>query len=86
MQKRAIESKADRIIVATETGLLHGLRKANPEKEFIAANEEAICKYMKTITPERVLNSLENMVYEIHVPEATAARARLALERMISIL
>jgi len=86
MQRRASATKSKQIIVATETGLLHQLRKQNPEKEFIAANEAAICKYMKTITPWNLLNSLENMVFEVTVPENTADRARLALQRMIDII
>ncbi len=86
MQRRATESSANQIIVATETGLLHSLRKKNPSKEFIAANEDAICRYMKMITPANLLTSLEDMVYEVTVPEDTASRARLALERMIEIL
>jgi len=86
MQKRAKTTDAKQIIVATETGLLHSLRKSNPEKEFIAANEEAICKYMKMITPDNLLNSLKNLVYEVTVPKEIADKARLALERMISVV
>ena len=85
MQRRAVSSSASQLIVATETGLLHKLRKDNPEKEFIAANEAAICRYMKTITPEKLLHSLEDLVYEVTVPQDVADKARLALERMISI-
>jgi len=86
MQRRAKVSDASQFIVATETGLLHGLRKANPDKEFIAANEAAICQYMKKITPANLLRSLENMVYEVKVPQQIADRARLALQRMIDIV
>lgn len=85
MQRRAKETDASQIIVATETGLLHRLRKENPEKEFIAANEAAICKYMKTITPANLVTSLRDMVYEVEVPKDIADRARLAIERMIAI-
>jgi quinolinate synthase len=48
-------------------------------------NREAICQYMKLITLEKVRDSLLHGVYEIDVPAATAAAARLALERMIAI-
>lgn len=85
MQRRARESGAGQFIVATETGLLHALRKANPDKEFIAANEDAICRYMKAITPANLLASLEDMVHEVEVPQPIAERARLALRRMIEI-
>ncbi|MGH2772791.1 MAG: quinolinate synthase NadA, partial [Actinomycetota bacterium] len=86
MQRRAGESPADEFIVATETGLLHQLKKANPDKHFYPANPEAECRFMKMITPAALLNSLENLVYEVTVPEDVARKARLALERMISIV
>lgn len=85
MQSSAEESQASEIIVATETGLLHSLRKKSPDKRFIAANEEAVCRYMKMITPANLLSSLENLQHEVTVPEETAERARLALERMIKL-
>ena len=85
MQSSAAASKAKEIIVATETGLLHSLRKKNPDKDFYAANEDAVCKYMKMITPANLLSSLENMQFEVTVPPDIADKARLALERMISL-
>lgn len=85
MQSSAEDSPASEIIVATETGLLHTLRKRSPDKQFIAANEEAVCRYMKMITPAKLLSSLENSQFEVTVPEGVAQRARLALERMISL-
>lgn len=85
MIARAKTSEAQQIIVATENGLLHSLRKANPHKEFLPANEDAVCRYMKMITPHNLLESLEKMQYEITVPEEVASRARLSLERMISL-
>jgi quinolinate synthase len=86
MIRRSHETSAKQIVVATETGLLHRLRKENPEKEFIAANEDAVCKYMKTITPGNLLGSLRDLVYEVEVPEDVAMRARRAIERMIAIV
>jgi quinolinate synthase len=85
MLRHAAESKAETVIVATETGLLHSLRAQNPDKRFIAANDEAVCRYMKMITPENLLSSLEEERYEVTVPKDIAGRARLALERMIGI-
>ncbi|MEO7803573.1 MAG: quinolinate synthase NadA [Actinomycetota bacterium] len=85
MQRRASATTSKQIIVATETGMLHRLRKQNPDKEFIAANEAAICRYMKTITPENLQQSLEHMRYEIEVSPEVADRARVALQRMIDI-
>ncbi|MGH2770027.1 MAG: quinolinate synthase NadA [Actinomycetota bacterium] len=85
MLRRAHRSDAAQIIVATETGLLHRLRRENPDKEFIAANQGAVCHYMKAITPHKLLRSLREMVHEVTVPEDIAAAARLAIERMIEI-
>ncbi|CAN5887752.1 hypothetical protein BH23ACT12_BH23ACT12_12440 [soil metagenome] len=85
MQSTAAQSETREIIVATETGLLHSLRKNNPQKQFIAANEDAVCKYMKMITPANLLSGLENLQFEVTVPRDIADKARLALERMISL-
>ncbi len=85
MQTGAAESKAKEIIVATETGLLHSLRKKNPQKQFFAANEDAVCRYMKMITPDKLLAALENLQFEVRVPPDVSDRARLALERMIRL-
>lgn len=85
MQEKAAEPGPPQVIVATETGLLHSLRQKYPDKQFLAANEDAVCKYMKMITPERVLASLERMQFEVTVPTQVAERARLALERMIQL-
>ncbi|MFN2389381.1 MAG: quinolinate synthase NadA [Actinomycetota bacterium] len=84
MVRRMRESDATKFIIATETGMLHRLRKENPEAEMIAANEAAVCQYMKRITPEKVLSSLRTGRYEIDVPKDIADRARLAIERMIA--
>ena len=85
MLRRAAETEARRVVVATETGLLHRLRTVQPEREFIAANEAAICRYMKMITPDKLLDSLRLMVHEVTVDPAVAERARLAIERMVAI-
>jgi quinolinate synthase len=72
-------------IMATETGMLHGLRAAAPDVEFIAANEEASCRYMKMITLPKLRDCLARGEHEVHVPAAIAERARLPIERMVSI-
>ncbi len=72
-------------IVATETGMLHGLRRADPETEFIAANEMAHCRYMKMITLPKLRDSLRDEVHEVRVPADIASRARLPIERMVAI-
>ena len=72
-------------VVATETGILHRLRRANPTKTFFAASDRAECQYMKMTTLPKVLRSLERMEHRITVPPDIAARARRALERMVAI-
>jgi quinolinate synthase len=72
-------------IMATETGMLHGLRKAAPDLEFIAANERAACTYMKMITLPKLRDSLLRMEHEVRVPEQIAERARIPIERMVAI-
>src|SRR4051812_11078862 len=85
MIKRPHISGADEFIVATEVGILHRLRRENPTKTFYAANEVAVCAFMKVTTLPKVLNSLKAMEHRITVAPDIAARARLAIERMISI-
>jgi quinolinate synthase len=85
MIKRPRESPADEFIVATELGILHRLRRMNPDKKFFAANDRALCAYMKVTTLPKVHRSLETLTHQITVPEDVAARARLAIERMIAI-
>jgi quinolinate synthase len=85
MIKRPAESKASPIIVATEVGILHRLRKANPTKTFIPASDRAQCAYMKVTTLPKVLRSLETLEHHITVRGDVAARARRAIERMVAI-
>jgi quinolinate synthase len=85
MINRPGESESDSFIVATEVGILHRLRKAYPDKSFFAANERASCAYMKVTTLPKVLAALEHLQHRITVPEDVAARARLAIERMVGI-
>jgi len=85
MIKHAIESEADEFIVATETGILHRMKKDNPDKTFIPANENAICEYMKMITIEKVLKSLQEEVFEVDVPGEIAVKAKKSIERMLEI-
>jgi quinolinate synthase len=72
-------------IVATETGMLHPLREARPDVDFVAANEAASCRFMKMITLPKLRDALRAMAPEVKVPEATAQRARLPIERMVAI-
>jgi quinolinate synthase len=85
MIKRPKISSVDEFIVATEVGILHRLRRENPNKTFYPANEHAVCAFMKVTTLPKVLSSLQRMEHRITVPEHIAARARLAIERMVAI-
>src|SRR4051794_38437997 len=72
-------------IVATETGMLHPLREARPDVDFVAANEAASCRYMKMITLPKLRDTLREGTGEVKVPDAIAERARLPIERMVAI-
>jgi quinolinate synthase len=85
MLEHARQMHGGTAIVATEVGMLHGLRQAAPESEFIAANEAAHCRFMKMITLPKLRESLLEGVHEVKVPEDVAARARLPIERMVGI-
>jgi len=85
MMTRARVSPARRFVVATETGVLHRLRRENPEKQFVAAAETAECRYMKMITLENLRDSLRDLKHEVTVPPQIAARARRAIDRMLAI-
>ena len=79
------ETDAKEFIVGTETGLLHRLKKENPHKDFYAVARLADCSNMKLINLEKVLWSLEDMVYQIKVPDAVAAKARMAIQKMLDL-
>jgi quinolinate synthase len=72
-------------IVATETGMLHALRRADPGTEFIAANEAAHCRFMKMITLPKLRDALRDGVHEVRVAPEIAERARVPIERMVAI-
>jgi quinolinate synthase len=72
-------------IVATETGMLHPLREARPDVDFVAANEAASCRFMKMITLPKLRDALQAMGPQVKVPDAIAERARLPIERMVAI-
>ena len=85
MCKYAKESKAREFIVGTEEGLLHRLRKENPEKKFVIAYEGGVCPNMKLTTLDRLYVALRDEKHVVKVPEKTAAKARKALERMFEV-
>jgi quinolinate synthase len=72
-------------VVATEVGMLHPLQMAAPHVEFIPANAEASCQYMKMITLPKLRDALRFMKYEVRVPAEIAARARVPIDRMVAL-
>jgi len=81
----AERSPKERFRVATETGILHRLRKEMPAKAFEPVNSEAVCRFMKMITLEKLRDSLEQWRYEVTVEPEIAEGARAAIERMVAI-
>lgn len=83
--KAVRQSASQEIIVGTEIGILHRLRKENPEKKIYAACQWCDCAHMKVNTLEKVLWSLEDMKYVVDVPMEIRLRATKAVERMMAI-
>jgi len=85
MMNYVSKSDSQQFVVATETGILYRMRQQNPQKTFIPASENAECEYMKMITLDKVYRSLYDEKYEVKVAKKIADKARLAIERMLSI-
>jgi quinolinate synthase len=85
MLTHARESDADTFIVATETGIIHRMQQAAPDKRFVPADRAAECAYMKTITLLDVRDALSKGQFVIDVPEEIRARALGAIERMVAL-
>jgi quinolinate synthase len=85
MCRYAQRDEVREMIVGTEVGIIHRLKKENPGKRFIPISEQAICPNMKLITLEKVLWSLEEMSPEVKVPEEVRLRAKAAVDKMLKI-
>jgi quinolinate synthase len=85
MCRYAKECNAETFIVGTEEGILHRLRKENPQKKFLLAYEEAVCPTMKLNTLDRLYAALKEEKYVVTVPEPVAKQARKALDRMFEL-
>ena len=85
MMRYAKNSTSNEFVVATETGILYRMKQENPTKTFVPASEKAECQYMKMITLDNVYDSLVNEKFEVKVPKNIAQKARLAINRMLSI-
>lgn len=89
--KYSINDSSNTFIVATESGILHEMQKACPEKTFIpappsdstcACNE---CSYMKLVTMQKLYDCLKNEAPEIHVDAEVAEKAIVSINRMLEI-
>ena len=85
MCRYARRDEVREMVVGTEVGIIHRLRKENPGKRFIPISEQAICPDMKLITLEKVLRSLEEMSPEVKVLEEIRLRAKAAVDKMLKI-
>ncbi len=85
MVNHVARSPKREFVVATETGILHRMRKQTPGKDYFPVSAEMECRFMKMITLEKLLHSLEAGVHEVKVPSDIADKARLPIERMIAI-
>src|SRR6516225_2027483 len=85
MLDAARTTRAPAVLVATETGMLHQLRRANPAVRWEPVNPNAVCRFMKMITPAALLRCLRDGVEEVHVAPDVADRARRAVRAMIAI-
>jgi quinolinate synthase len=85
MIKHVESSSNKNFVIATETGILHRLKKLHPEKNFIPMNENAICDYMKKITLNNILDALKYEQYEVKVPKTLAEKAKLPIEKMLEL-
>jgi quinolinate synthase len=79
------ESDGKEFAVGTEMGIMHQLNKKFPEKTFLPVNPEAVCAFMKTITLDRVIHSLETLTPQITVPAEIAVKAKRAIDRMLEL-
>ena len=85
MVRHVASSPRSEFVVATETGILHRLRKEAPDRRFYAMSERAVCRYMKQITLPKLRDSLRDLRHQVTVPDDVAAQARRAIERMVEI-
>lgn len=85
MLRHVAASSATEFAVGTEIGILHQLSKKFPEKTFHPVNANAVCAFMKTITLDKIIESLETMMPQVRVPEEVARQAKRAIDRMLEL-
>jgi quinolinate synthase len=85
MLRHIADSPATEFAVGTELGILHQLHKRFPDRTFYPVNPNAVCAFMKTITLDNIIRSLETMTPQIRVPEEIARRAKRSIDRMLEL-
>lgn len=85
MLKYVKQSSSREFIIATEVGLLHRLRKENPQKSFIPGTKYAVCPNMKMITLGSIISAFENNEHIIRIPEDIRIKAKRSLDRMLEV-
>ena len=85
MLRYAEKSESKEFVIATETGILHRMKKLSPEKDFYPVSEKSVCEYMKMITLEKLYDSLLYEQYEVRVDDQIAFKAMKPIQRMLSI-
>lgn len=81
----AKKNSHDKYLIATEMGILHQLRKDNPDKTFYLLTQGLVCPNMKKTSVESVYNALKYNRYEINLDKEVIERARRSLEAMLAI-
>jgi quinolinate synthase len=85
MLRFAKSSPTKEFIIGTETGLMYGLRKQNPDKTFYSLRNDMVCPNMKKTSLQSVLHALETETYKIKVPEEIRVPSKRALDRMLEV-
>ncbi|MHA1376978.1 MAG: quinolinate synthase NadA [Candidatus Helarchaeota archaeon] len=87
MEKYAKESNKKQFIIGTETAMLYKMKQTSPEKDFIPADQDAICKHMKLNTLEKILHIVKNMPEDhiVTVPDYIAEKTKILLNKMIEL-
>lgn len=80
------DDDAREFIIGTELGIIHRMKKENPDKAFYPVSDRAVCPNMKRTSLEKILWSLEDLTHEITVPPETTAKARTSIKRMLEIV
>lgn len=85
MGRHAKSSKATQFIIGTETGMIHRLKKENPDKQFYPLSKNAICQNMKKTDLEKVLTALKTLQPQVTVPEEISRKAKIAIDNMLAV-